>query len=263
LLLKASGYISQAMSHKIYDSQPMTHKQLLYSSNKAPIQGTFGDFWKMIWQQDARFIIMLTNLVEGGRVRADQYWPFDDEKEEVAEGLWVELEEQKIGPNWSDRHFIISNKDEIRNIHQIQFNNFLSFSDIPDSKIFFDFLKYFQNEYNQTLEYGPILVHCSDGCSRTGLFIAIDQLLDSIEKDVYVDIKGLVYAAKTARHLLVKNIFQYKYLYQFLNAKLLGKFEEIGYLNEALEDDITSSSDSDDSSSIISDTDESVNSIQF
>ena len=36
--------------------------------------------------------------------------PFDDEKEEVAEGLWVELEEQKIGPNWSDRHFIISNK---------------------------------------------------------------------------------------------------------------------------------------------------------
>ena len=66
--------------------------------------------------------------------------------------------------------------------------------------------------------------------------------------------------------MLVKNIFQYKFLYEFLNEKLSGKFEEenIGYLNEALEDDISDeSSDSDESSSIISDTDESVNSIQF
>ena len=53
-------------------------------------------------------------------------------------------------------------------------------------------MEHFRSELNRTLEYGPVVVHCSDGCSRSGIFICIDQLLESIQKEVYFDIKGTV-----------------------------------------------------------------------
>ena len=35
---------------------------------KGPTQETLNDFWRMIWQEDCSTIVMLTNLVEMGKV---------------------------------------------------------------------------------------------------------------------------------------------------------------------------------------------------
>ena len=35
---------------------------------KGPTQETLNDFWRMIWQEDCYTIVMLTNLVEMGKV---------------------------------------------------------------------------------------------------------------------------------------------------------------------------------------------------
>lgn len=40
-----------------------------YIAAQAPLEGTRGDFWRMMWEQQSRVIIMLTDLEEQGLVR--------------------------------------------------------------------------------------------------------------------------------------------------------------------------------------------------
>jgi protein-tyrosine phosphatase len=45
-----------------------------YIATQAPIPATFDDFWRVVWEQDARVIVMLTAESEGGQVKSHSYW---------------------------------------------------------------------------------------------------------------------------------------------------------------------------------------------
>ena len=40
-----------------------------------PLHKTVVDFWRMVWQEKAHSIVMITNLSEGGKTACEQYWP--------------------------------------------------------------------------------------------------------------------------------------------------------------------------------------------
>ncbi|KAJ7102489.1 hypothetical protein B0H15DRAFT_985670 [Mycena belliarum] len=45
-----------------------------YIATQGPLEATFGDFWTLVWQQNARVIVMLTREVEGAQVKCGAYW---------------------------------------------------------------------------------------------------------------------------------------------------------------------------------------------
>ena len=42
---------------------------LIVTSSSGPVPGTYQDFWRMLWQENVTTVVMLTGLVEQGRVR--------------------------------------------------------------------------------------------------------------------------------------------------------------------------------------------------
>ena len=45
-----------------------------YIATQAPIPSTFHDFWRVVWEQGVRVIVMLTAESEGGQVKSHPYW---------------------------------------------------------------------------------------------------------------------------------------------------------------------------------------------
>ncbi|KAL9124122.1 MAG: hypothetical protein Q9217_006518 [Psora testacea] len=45
-----------------------------YIASQAPVPTTFQDFWRVIWEQDVRLIIMLSAESEGGQLKCHPYW---------------------------------------------------------------------------------------------------------------------------------------------------------------------------------------------
>lgn len=46
-----------------------------YIACQAPLENTISDFWRMIWEQNSRVIIMATDLTEGGVEKCADYLP--------------------------------------------------------------------------------------------------------------------------------------------------------------------------------------------
>ncbi|KAL3124264.1 hypothetical protein niasHT_006652 [Heterodera trifolii] len=46
-----------------------------YIATQAPLPHTFADFWAMVWQERSSVLVALTNIVESGLKKCDQYWP--------------------------------------------------------------------------------------------------------------------------------------------------------------------------------------------
>jgi protein tyrosine phosphatase len=46
-----------------------------YICTQAPLPNTTVEFWRMVWEQDCRVIVMLCNLTERKKVRCYRYWP--------------------------------------------------------------------------------------------------------------------------------------------------------------------------------------------
>ncbi|XP_041077276.1 receptor-type tyrosine-protein phosphatase delta isoform X38 [Polyodon spathula] len=189
-------------------------KQNAYIATQGPLPETFGDFWRMIWEQRSANIVMMTKLEERSRVKCDQYWP--TRGTETYGLIQVTLLDTVELATYCVRTFALykNGSSEKREVRQFQFTAWPDHGVPEHPTPFLAFLR--RVKACNPPDAGPMVVHCSAGVGRTGCFIVIDAMLERIKHEKTVDIYGHVTLMRAQRNYMVQTEDQYIFIHDAL-----------------------------------------------
>ncbi|XP_014255909.1 flocculation protein FLO11 [Cimex lectularius] len=197
-----------------------------YIACQAPLPNTIADFWQLVWEQQSKIIIMLTDLHENGVEKCADYLPPSEvlDCHRVFGDLQVTLKKRE-----TREKYIISNLQlknlETNSWREVTHMWYISWParGIPDDKS--SIIAFLIEARSYAKPGPPVVVHCSPGTSRTGTIIAIDIGIRDFETDRIVDIPKTVYNIRKERAGAVQTNEQYRLIYEVLHlyaTKLTG-----------------------------------------
>ncbi|XP_029696457.1 receptor-type tyrosine-protein phosphatase S isoform X23 [Takifugu rubripes] len=189
-------------------------KQNAYIATQGALPETFGEFWRMIWEQRSANIVMMTKLEERSRVKCDQYWP--TRGTDTYGLIQVTLLDTVELATYCVRTFALfkNGSSEKREVRQFQFTAWPDHGVPEHPTLFLAFLR--RVKACNPPDAGPMVVHCSAGVGRTGCFIVIDAMLERIKHEKTVDIYGHVTLMRAQRNYMVQTEDQYVFIHDAL-----------------------------------------------
>ncbi|XP_075173448.1 receptor-type tyrosine-protein phosphatase delta isoform X37 [Anomaloglossus baeobatrachus] len=189
-------------------------KQNAYIATQGPLPETFGDFWRMMWEQRSATVVMMTKLEERSRIKCDQYWP--SRGTETYGLIQVTLLDTVELATYCVRTFALykNGSSEKREVRQFQFTAWPDHGVPEHPTPFLAFLR--RVKTCNPPDAGPMVVHCSAGVGRTGCFIVIDAMLERIRHEKTVDIYGHVTLMRAQRNYMVQTEDQYIFIHDAL-----------------------------------------------
>ncbi|XP_037586407.1 receptor-type tyrosine-protein phosphatase C isoform X3 [Cebus imitator] len=188
-----------------------------YIAAQGPRDETVDDFWRMIWEQKATVIVMVTRCEEGNRNKCAEYWPSVEEGTRAFGDVVVKINQYKRCPDYIIQKLSIINKKEKTAGREVTHIQFTSWPDhgVPEDPHLLLKLRRRVNAFSNFFS-GPIVVHCSAGVGRTGTYIGIDAMLEGLEAENKVDVYGYVVKLRRQRCLMVQVEAQYILIHQAL-----------------------------------------------
>ncbi|EDQ91237.1 uncharacterized protein MONBRDRAFT_36156, partial [Monosiga brevicollis MX1] len=97
-----------------------------YIAAQGPVPASLVSFWQMVVEHDARLIVMLTNEIEGGKLKCHRYWPDDNMAKPVKKvkiGTYiVSFEGEESFPTYVHRKFkLYLESGEARDVSQMAY----------------------------------------------------------------------------------------------------------------------------------------------
>ncbi|XP_027007234.2 receptor-type tyrosine-protein phosphatase beta isoform X1 [Tachysurus fulvidraco] len=196
-----------------------------YIATQGPLPGTKDDFWRMVWEQNVHNVVMVTQCVEKGRVKCDQYWPADREPLYYGD-LVVHMLSESILPEWTIREFKIFCEGQLSYPRIVRHFHYTVWPDhgVPETtQSLVQFVRTVRDYIDRVSGSGPTVVHCSAGVGRTGTFMVLDRTLQQLGSLGTVDIYGCVFDLRLHRSHMVQTESQYVYLHHCVRDVLRAK----------------------------------------
>uniref|UniRef100_A0A8C9ZBW2 protein-tyrosine-phosphatase n=1 Tax=Sander lucioperca TaxID=283035 RepID=A0A8C9ZBW2_SANLU len=187
-----------------------------YIATQGPLPGTKDDFWRMVWEHGVYNVVMVTQCVEKGRVKCDQYWPPDREPLYYGD-LVIQMLSESVLPEWTIREFKITSESSSSYPRVLRHFHYTVWPDhgVPEStQSLIQFVRTVRDYVDRSPSTGATVVHCSAGVGRTGTFIALDRVLQQMDSKGTIDLYGCVFDLRLHRQHMVQTECQYSFLHQ-------------------------------------------------
>ncbi|XP_032379548.1 phosphatidylinositol phosphatase PTPRQ isoform X1 [Etheostoma spectabile] len=182
-----------------------------FIATQGPLPGTVADFWRMIWETGTHTIAMLTQCYEKGRIRCHKYWPEDNKPMSVFSDILISKVSEEVLPDWTVRTLKVEKHGHYILVRHFNYTSWPEHG-VPESCS--TLIKFVKAVRAHRHDNTTIVVHCSAGVGRTGVFIALDHLIQHVRDHDFVDIYGLVAELRSERMCMVQNLAQYIFLHQ-------------------------------------------------
>ncbi|XP_032655704.1 tyrosine-protein phosphatase non-receptor type 9 [Chelonoidis abingdonii] len=197
-----------------------------YIGTQGPLENTYCDFWRMVWEQNVLVIVMTTRLEEGGRRKCGQYWPLEKDFQMCYGSLTVtNLGVENL--NHYKKTLLEIYNTEHRERRLVSHFQYLSWPDygVPSSAAtLIDFLGAVKLQQRLAASAlgprfkghaggPPMIVHCSAGIGRTGTFCALDICLSQLQDTGTVNVYQTVMRMRTQRAFSIQTPEQYYFCY--------------------------------------------------
>ncbi|ORX61948.1 hypothetical protein DM01DRAFT_1379821 [Hesseltinella vesiculosa] len=205
-----------------------------YISTQGPLPSTFDDFWQVVWEQNCRVVVMLTKEEEMNKIKCHRYWPSSlhqtIEYGTTSLTLVNEKEHPLTGQASDDviveREFLVEKRNQpSRSMTQLHYTGWLDYG-VPDTPLgtleLVHLADQIQNQYEaQQIDdnVGPMLIHCSAGCGRSGAFCAIDTVIRRLTRFNNYDLDqdalwDIIYTFRQQRLSMVQTLRQFVFCYE-------------------------------------------------
>ncbi|XP_033637087.1 receptor-type tyrosine-protein phosphatase epsilon-like [Asterias rubens] len=191
-----------------------------YIACQGPTNASIDDMWRMVWQQNSATMVMLTNLEEGNKIKCEKYWP---DQTAVYGNIIVNGNMEEKHDHYVIRDFLVACKSQERCSRNVRQYHFCTWPDMglpDDPSVVVNFIQLIK-EYNPK-KAGPMIVHCSAGIGRTGVFIVLHSMFEKAKIEGRVDIWNFVCAMRDQRLHMIQTAVQYEFLFDVLHETILS-----------------------------------------
>uniref|UniRef100_A0A8C6X676 Tyrosine-protein phosphatase non-receptor type 9 n=1 Tax=Naja naja TaxID=35670 RepID=A0A8C6X676_NAJNA len=197
-----------------------------YIGTQGPLENTYNDFWRMVWEQNVLVIVMTTRIEEGGKRKCGQYWPLEKDFQ-IGYGT---LTVTNLGTENLSHYkktllemFSCENRERRRVTH-FQYVSWPDYGVPSSAATLIDFLGAVKQQQRVAVSAlgprykghpggPPIVVHCSAGIGRTGTFCALDICLSQLQEVGTLNIYQTVVRMRTQRAFSIQTPEQYYFCY--------------------------------------------------
>eukprot|EP00117_Sycon_ciliatum_P006555 scpid29616/ scgid10043/ Receptor-type tyrosine-protein phosphatase C; Leukocyte common antigen; T200 len=187
----------------------------------------FAGFWACVWQNGVTAIVVLSNMMENGRVKVHRYFP-DTVGQSVEHGATViTLVAKEANGDVITRRMSLACQNAVRDVVHVQFTGWPD-RKVPESpSVLLSLIRLVRGTLHRqrvspppgsSVRPSPLLVHCSAGVGRTGTFLALMEMNIMLERNpaAGVDIMAVISHLRRCRTRMVQTNVQLDFLLEAL-----------------------------------------------
>ncbi|PNH12804.1 Protein-tyrosine-phosphatase PTP1 [Tetrabaena socialis] len=202
-----------------------------YIAAQGPLASTVDDFWKMVFENRASILIMLTRTVENNHIKCADY--FNQRPGETAKfGAYrvTTTDVQEVSPDITKRTLQLKLYTvRTQEVHEVTHYHYHRWPDFGVPEATDPIRRLVRILWQSRSQQQTTVVHCSAGIGRTGTLMAIDVILRRLwamveegtpapAEDVKaaLDLPAVVLALRKQRKGMVQTLEQYYFCYEAL-----------------------------------------------
>ncbi|VDN04040.1 unnamed protein product [Thelazia callipaeda] len=197
-----------------------------YICTQGPMDTTVNDFWRMVWQEKSKSIVMLCKVVECGKQKCSQYFPLNHGETKQYGKVVVQNVRKTSSPSEKVFEAIQMNVCVKGNpTFALTLFRWLDWPDfgVPTSGMgMLRILRQIRDQPRSTA-----IIHCSAGVGRTGTIVACEICLRILLEGKHLNVLDVIKEIRTQRAGAVQTEGQYIYLHrtlcEYINAKKIAR----------------------------------------